>query len=194
MVPLPPAGGAGGGHENVPDLSDPPLTPPANGRGTGADRPVVLAVVTGAHGLAGEVRLKLFGEGADALKRYKAFNGGTLHLTSIKAVKGGAVASFGEWADRTAAERARGTELTVPRSALPPLGEGEYYHHDLIGLPAITTAGDPLGTVVLVENFGAGDILEIERPNGKRFMVPMNRDAVPEWGGEGVVVDAGWVP
>jgi 16S rRNA processing protein RimM len=75
----------------------------------------------------------------------------------------------------------RGTELTVPRDALPPLGEGEYYHADLIGLPAVSTAGEDLGRVVAVENFGAGDVLEIERPDGKRFMVPMRVEAVPKW-------------
>lgn len=161
------------------------------------DRPVVLAVITGAHGLGGEVRLKLFGEGPDALKRYKGFNGGALTLKAIKPVKGGAIARFAEIADRTAAERARGTDITVPRSALPPLGEGEYYHHDLIGLPVVSTSGEALGTVVLVENFGAGDILEIERPSvdgkpGKRFMVPMNAQAVPEWGVAGVRIDPAW--
>jgi 16S rRNA processing protein RimM len=60
----------------------------------------------------------------------------------------------------------------VPRSALPPLAEGEYYHIDLIGLPCF--AGDaPIGTAVFVEDFGAGDVLEIEKPDGKRFMVPV---------------------
>lgn len=162
------------------------------------DRPVVLAVVTGAHGLGGEVRLKLFGEGVDALKRFKRFNGGALTLGTIKADKGGAIARFAEWPDRTAAERARGTELTVPRSALPPLTDGEYYHHDIIGLPAISTTGEPLGTVVLIDNFGAGDILEIERPavageKPRRFMVPMTPQAVPRWSDAALVVDAVWV-
>ena len=85
------------------------------------NRPVVLAVIAGAHGLGGDVRLKLFGEGVDALKRYKRFNDGALSLSSIRADKGGAIARFAEIADRSGAERARGTELTVPRSALPPL-------------------------------------------------------------------------
>jgi 16S rRNA processing protein RimM len=162
------------------------------------DRPVVLAVITGAHGLAGEVRLKLFGEGVEELKGYKRFNMGAHTLKSIKPVKGGAIARFAEIPDRSAAERARGTELTVPRSALPPLGEGEYYHHDLLGLPCVSTTGEALGHVVLIDNFGAGDILEIERPAdeegkpGKRFMVPMTIDAVPEWG-EHVVIDADFI-
>lgn len=166
--------------------------PPENGRGGAVpdpDRPVVLAVITGAHGLGGEVRLKLFGEGAESLKSHVGLNDGALTLRTVKPVKGGAIARFAEIADRSAAERARGTELTVPRSALPSLGDGEYYHHDLIGLVAVSTSGETLGSIVLVENFGAGDILEIERPNGKRFMVPMTTQAVPEWNAEQLVID-----
>lgn len=169
-------------------------SPSPSGEGLAqSDRPVTLAVITGAHALGGEVRLKLFGDGVDALKHYGGFNAGTLTLKAIRADKGGAIARFVEIPDRAAAERARGTELTVPRSALPPLGEGEYYHHDLIGLPALSPDGEALGTVVLVENFGAGDILEIERPGGKRFMVPMNKTAVPEWDEAGVVIDPAFV-
>jgi 16S rRNA processing protein RimM len=156
-----------------------------------ADKPVTLAAVTGAHGVTGEVRLKLFGEGVAALAAHQRFNGGTLTLSKARDDgKGGAIARFAEVADRTAAEKLRGTLLTVPRSALPPLAEGEYYHADLIGLPAISDAGEPLGSVVAVENFGAGDILEIERADGKRFMVPMRVEAVPEWNGERVLVSA----
>lgn len=145
-------------------------------------RPVTLAVVIGAHGVAGDVRLKLFGEGVAALKRYRGFNGGALTLEKLRDDgKGGAIARFAEVTDRNAAEALRGTELTVPRSALPPLEEGEYYHADLIGLPAESTSGEALGRCVAVENYGAGDILEVERPDGRRFMVPMRKEAVPEW-------------
>ena len=154
------------------------------------DRPVTLAAVTGAHGVTGEVRLKLFGEGVEALERYRAFNGGALTLTKLRDDgKGGAIARFAEVVDRTAAEALRGTALAVPRSALPPLEEGEYYHADLIGLPAVSTDGEELGTCVAVENFGAGDILEIERPDGSRFMVPML--AVSEWS-ERLLIVAGF--
>jgi 16S rRNA processing protein RimM len=155
------------------------------------DKPVTLAAIAGAHGVAGEVRLKLFGEGVAALKRHKRFNDGALTLQSLRDDnKGGAIARFAEVADRNAAERLRGTELSVPRSALPPLAEGEYYHADLVGLAAVSDAGEALGTVVAVENYGAGDILEIERPDGKRFMVPMTLHAVPEWNGERAVIAA----
>ena len=154
------------------------------------DKPVTLAAVAGAHGVTGEVRLKLFGEGVDALKRYAAFNDGALTLKKIRSDhKGGAIARFAEVTDRTAAEKLRSTVLTVPRSAMPALEEGEYYHADLIGLAAVSPAGEPLGTIVAIENYGAGDILEIERPDQTRAMVPMTAEAVPEWDHARAVVD-----
>ena len=160
-----------------------------------ANRPVTLAAIAGAHGVRGEVRLKLFGEGAESLRAFSVFNAGdrTLTLKSVRPANQGAVATFAEITDRSGAEALRGTILTVPRSALPPLGEGEYYHHDLIGLACVSTDGAAIGQVVAVENFGAGDILEIEKPGGKRFMVPMNDKAVPTWTGDSVTIDAAFV-
>jgi 16S rRNA processing protein RimM len=135
---------------------------------------VTLAAVAGAHGVGGEVRLKLFAEGLDSLKQHKSLQAGERRLTlmAVRPGSAGAIARFAEIADRTAAEALRGTLLTVPREALPPLEEGEYYHADLIGLPCVDTAGAPLGTVVAVENFGAGDLLEIERPDAKKALIP----------------------
>ena len=157
-----------------------------------AEKTVTLAAVAGAHGVTGEVRLKLFAESVDSLKRHKSYNGGALTLKSVRAHKGGAIARFAEITDRNAAEAMRSTLLTVSRAELPPLGEGEYYYSDLIGLPCVSTEGEDLGRCIAVENFGAGDILEIEKPDKKRFMVPMNAKAVPEWG-ERIVVEAAFV-
>ncbi len=161
-------------------------------------RPVTLAAIAGAHGVRGEVRLKLFGDDAASLRSYGAFDvmtrGGPqrLVLTAIRPANQGAVASFAGITTREGAEALRAVVLTVPRSALPPLGAGEYYHHDLIGLPALASDGRALGVVVAVENFGAGDILEIEPPDKKRFMVPMTPAAVPQWG-DTVVVNADFI-
>ena len=150
------------------------------------DASVTLAVITGAHGVTGEVRLKLF---TDDLSGYRSFNGGSLTMKSLR----NGIARFAEVPDRNAAERLRGTLLTVPRSALPPLEEGEYYHADILGLPCVSTAGEALGVVVAIDDFGAGDVIEIERPDGKRFMVPMRAPAVAEWNDERLVVDEAFV-
>ena len=158
------------------------------------DKPVTLAAVTGAHGVAGEVRLKLFGEGFEALKPHKSFNGGALTLSKVRSDnKGGAIARFAEVPDRTAAEKLRGTVLTVPRSALPALFEGEFYYSDLLGLPVVTDAGEEVGRVCAVENFGATEIVEIEKPDGKKFMVPLTQQAVPAWDAEKLTVNADFV-
>ena len=108
----------------------------------------------------------------------------------MKAVRGGGqpVARFAEVSDRNSAEALRGQLLTVDRTALPPLEEGEYYHADLLGLPCVSAAGEPLGKVVAVENFGAGDLVEIERPDGKRSLVPF-RPGVADLDQGRIVVD-----
>ena len=154
---------------------------------------IALAAVTGAHGIAGEVRLVPFGE-ADGLRRYAAFAAGgrTLTLRSLRPGKGGAIARFAEITDRTAAEALRGTELTVARGDLPPLAAGEYYHADLIGRSVVDTEGAAIGTVVAVDNFGAGDILEIAKPDRRTFMVPLTPAAVPDIG-DVITVDSAFV-
>jgi len=159
-------------------------------------KPITLAAIAGAHGVAGEVRLKLFGEGVAELARHKRFNDGALTLLKIRDDgKGGAVARLAEATSRADAERLRGTALTVPRDALPPLAEGEFYHADLLGLPVVTDAGDAVGTVLGIENFGATDIIEIARDpvpekGPKTFMVPMIPAAVIEWDATRLVIGA----
>ncbi|MDC8753547.1 ribosome maturation factor RimM [Erythrobacter sp. sf7] len=157
-------------------------------------KPVTLAAIAGAHGVAGEVRLKLFGEGVATLSRHKSFNDGALTLVKIREDgKGGAIARLAECSSRADAEKLRGTVLAVSRDALPPLGEGEYYHADLLDLPVVTDAGNLVGRVVAIENFGATDIIEIAREpvpekGAKTFMVPMTPAAVMEWDQDRLVI------
>ena len=161
--------------------------------------PITLAVIIGAHGVAGEVRLKIFADDVATVKAHAMFNGGALTLKSLRPGNNGAIARFAEISDRNAAEAHRGTALTVARAALPPLTDGEYYHADLIGLPCVDTNGQPVGTCVAIDNFGASDVLEIERtPDadgkpGTRFMVPMIPAAVPEWKADVITLDAEFV-
>ncbi|PWG03624.1 ribosome maturation factor RimM [Sphingosinicella humi] len=154
------------------------------------DQPVTLAAIIGAHGIGGEVRLKLFAEAPESLARHKTVQvgGRMLTLKSVKAGGGTPIARFAEITDRTAAEALRGELVTVPRSALPPLADDEYYHADLIGLPCADASGVELGVVVSVENFGAGDILEIEKSDGKRAMVPF-RAGIADLAGDRIEVD-----
>ncbi len=161
-----------------------------------SDKPITLAAIAGAHGVAGEVRLKLFGQSAAALGHHKSFNDGALSLVKVRDDgKGGAVARFAESNSRADAERLRGTAITVPREALPPLAEGEFYHVDLLGLPVVTDAGEAVGRVLAIENFGATDIIEITREpvpekGPKTFMVPMIPTAVLEWDAARLVIAA----
>ncbi len=85
--------------------------------------------------------------------------------------------------DRTAAEKLNGLSLFVARTALPAPEADEFYYADLIGLEAVAPAGAPLGTVVAVENYGAGDILEIAPPpeaHGPSLLVPFTKAVVPD--------------
>ena len=153
--------------------------------------PITLAAITGAHGVAGEVRLKLLGDGLESLKAHKHYNDGALTLQKIRSDnKGGAIARFAGIDNRTAAEKLRGTTLSVSRNDLPPLEDGEFYHSDLIGLAVVTDSGEPVGEVRAIENFGATDIVEIEKPDGKSFMIPLTEQAVPEWNAERLVMSA----
>jgi 16S rRNA processing protein RimM len=140
----------------------------------GGERRIALAAVAGAHGVRGELRLKLFTDGIDNLKQHATLYvaGSARRLIDAKMSGKTAIARFEGVADRSAAEALRGTLIEVDRDALPPLEEGEYYHADLIGLPAEDASRNSVGTVVAVENFGAGDLLEIELADGKRSLIP----------------------
>ncbi len=135
---------------------------------------VALAAVAGAHGVTGELRLKLFAQGVASLARYPILwvGGEERRVTFIKDGGKTAIARFAGIASREAAEALRGQLVEVDRAALPPLDDGEYYHADLIGLPCVDAGGAPLGVVIAVENYGAGDLLEVERPDGKRALIP----------------------
>lgn len=139
-----------------------------------SDKRIALAAVAGAHGIKGEVRLKLFSDSTDSLAQQKmVFAGGVeRHLLFVREAGKGAVARFEGIADRSAAEALRGTLIEVDRSALPPLEDGEYYHADLIGLLAVDQDGSEVGSVTAVENYGAGDLLEIALPDGRRSLIP----------------------
>ena len=138
------------------------------------ERRVALAAVAGAHGVKGEVRLKLFTDSVDGLAIHKTVfvNGAARKLHSVRDGGKTAIARIEGVGSREAAEALRGTLVEIDRDALPPLEEGEYYHADLIGLTCFDEAGNTIGSVVGVDNFGAGDLLDIEKVDGKRALIP----------------------
>jgi 16S rRNA processing protein RimM len=154
------------------------------------ERRVALAAVAGAHGVKGEVRLKLFTASADSLRARPLLVVGGVERRLIDVRDGGktAVARFEGVFDRNAAEALRGALIEIEREALPPLAEGEYYHSDLVGLGCTDGDGNPVGTVVAVENFGAGDLLEIECGNGRRSLIPF-RDGIADLVDGKIVLD-----
>ena len=135
---------------------------------------LALAAVAGAHGIKGEVRLKLFAESADSLRSHaRLFVGGTERkLISLNTAGKAPIARFEGISDRTEAEALRGSLIEVDRNVLPPLEEGEYYHADLIGLACVDGEGADVGTVVAVENYGAGDLLEVELADARKSLIP----------------------
>ena len=140
----------------------------------GGGRRIALAAVAGAHGVKGDMRLKLFSDSAESLTRHEKLYVGGAERRLVGVRDGGktAVARFEGVDHRSAAEALRGSLIEVDRDALPPLAEGEYYHADLIGLPAVDAGGEAVGTVAAVENYGAGDLLEVEIAGGKRSLIP----------------------
>ncbi len=166
--------------------SPPPNPPPSRGR---ANR-IALAAVAGAHGIKGDLKLKLFSASTETVAgQSTVFVGGREYrLTEVKASGKGAIASLEGVNDRSAAESLRGQLIEVDRSALPPLDNGEYYHADLIGLECVDRDGESVGTVVAVENYGAGDLLEVQTDGGKRSLIPF-KAGIADLEGGAIVLD-----
>ena len=162
------------------------MTSPA----TANDKRIALAAVAGAHGIKGELRLKLFAESVASLKAHKFvyIGGERREIRDLRDANKTAIARLDGVNDRTAAEALRGKLVEVDRAALPPLAEGEYYHADLVGLPCVDAAGTALGTVAGIENFGAGDLIEVLLPDGRRSLIPF-REPIAVLGDHALVLD-----
>ena len=137
----------------------------------------------GAQGLKGEVKAKIFTATPDALPRYGTLHsqdGRTFKITAFRPVKEGeAVIAFEGIRDRDAAQALKGVQLFVPRDALPPAEEDEFYHADLIGLDARDSEGRLVGKVAAIHNFGAGDVIAITRADGDEVLLAFTAETVP---------------
>jgi len=144
---------------------------------------ILLGVVTAVQGLKGEVRVKTFTETPERLGDYGALHtseGRKLEIAALRVGKvDGAVIRFKGIDDRESAERLVNAKLFVARAALPATSADEFYHADMIGLRALDSEGRLIGTVRAIHNFGAGDVIELERFGGGTLLLPFNRDFVP---------------
>ncbi len=136
------------------------------------------------HGVRGEVRLRSFTAEPEAIAGYgplETEDGRTLEIESLRPAKDHFVVALSGIRDRDAAEQLANLKLYVPRERLPALVEtDEFYHADLIGLAVVNKAGEQLGTVLAVHNFGAGDLIEVRlAAGGKTELVPFNELNVP---------------
>jgi 16S rRNA processing protein RimM len=144
---------------------------------------ICIARIGAAHGVRGAVKLWTFTEDPLAVMQYGslATKDGTrsFEVATAREAKGYLVATLKGIATREDAERLNGIELYVAREKLPATDEDEYYHADLIGLAAVTAANEPLGRVIAIHNFGAGDIIEIAPPHGVTMLLPFTNAVVP---------------
>lgn len=145
--------------------------------------PICVARIGAAHGVRGAVKLWTFTEDPLAVQSYGPLmtKDGTRHfeIAGVRAAKDHLVATFKGVATRNDAEKLNGIELYVPREKLPETDDGEYYYADLIGLAAVNAADEPIGRVIAIHNFGAGDIIEIAPSKGATLLLPFTNAVVP---------------
>ena len=144
---------------------------------------ICIARIGAAHGVRGAVKLWTFTEDPLAVQRYGPLltkdGARQFEVTHAREAKDHLVATLKGVATREDAERLNGIELYIPREKLPATDEDEYYHADLIGLAAVTISDQPLGRVIAIHDFGAGDIIEIAPPAGATLLLPFTNAVVP---------------
>ena len=150
---------------------------------------VLLGEIGAAQGLKGEVRLRSYTQDPEAIARYGALEdeqGQAIEIERVRVTSKALIASIKGVTTREDAEALVHTKLYIDRARLPERGEDEWYHSDLIGLAAIGRDGAPIGSVVAVHNFGAGDLIEVQpAAGGATVLVPFTRNTVPEVDVEG---------
>lgn len=144
----------------------------------------------GAHGLRGELRVRFFGDGPENLalqeevwlgedrddpnaRRYRVLGAGSGRGGEVRLRLEGV-------ADRTAAESLRGRLVLARPAALAPLGEGEFYWHELVGCRVESEAGEPVGEVTEIWEGGRHDVLVVRTDDGRRVLVPTAREIMKQ--------------
>lgn len=144
---------------------------------------ICVGAIAGAFGVKGEVRLKSFCAAPADITKYNPLSSEdgaqSFKIKIVKPIKNGFAARVEGVRFRDQAEALKGIALFADREKFPNLPDDEFYHSDLIGLQALDTGGAVLGRVKAVDNYGAGDFLDITLTNGKAALVPFTKAAVP---------------
>jgi len=145
---------------------------------------ICVAAIAGAFGVKGEVKLKSFTDVAENCVSYGPLlsDSGKIILSpsSHRLVKDAVAIKCPEVTTREQAEALKSTKLYVPRENFPAPDEDEFYASDLVGLEVKTTDGKRMGKIIGVQNFGAGDLLEIKPKDSASFFHPFTLAAVPK--------------
>ena len=145
---------------------------------------ICLGVITGAHGVKGNVTIKSFTENQKDLFKYVPLTDATgiqnLDIQFIKFFKEQFLAKISGVTDRTSATGFKGLKLFAFQISLPPTKSNEFYYSELVGLQVYLPCGEYLGNVTAIQNFGAGDLLNISNTSKTEFLVPFTKDIVPE--------------
>ncbi len=145
-------------------------------------RLIVLGVITAPHGIRGQVKIRSFTANPEDLTAYGPLtskSGAVFEVKITSHTKDVLIADIKGVNSRDDAEKLRGIELCVPRSALPDSDENEYYHEDLVGLKVQTQSGEPYGIIEAVHNFGAGDLVSLKLISGKEELLPFTKASFP---------------
>ena len=161
------------------DLSPSPLPSPV---GRGSHRRILIGEISTAHGIKGYVKVRSFVENEKLFESPSLFtdeiSNKTITLKLKNAIKNDWIAKVIGVDDRNAAELLRGTQLYLNRNDLPDIDDGEFYIEDLKGMKVVNSDNQEIGIIVTVENFGAGDLMDIKPPNGPSFYIPFTDDTV----------------
>lgn len=145
-----------------------------------AQKRICLGKIKGAHGVKGLVKIACYGSDKKALEEYgPLYTSQDGHETLTVKLKNQTgqnwLAEIEGITDKEQADLLNGTELWLDRDQLPETGENEFYVEDLIGLKAEDKSGNEEGTVTSVQNFGAGDLLEIKPKGQESFFLVLNK-------------------
>ena len=149
------------------------------------NRMLCAAVIVGAHGVRGQVKVKSFLEDPDDLNAYGPLTdekGEQSFALDIRgSAKGSLLCKIDGVNDRNRAEAIKGLKLYIDRERLPEIAEeDEFYAEDLIGVKVVDAGGNPTGLVKAVFDFGAGDILEVTfSKTGKSELFPFTKEVFP---------------